>query len=62
MKKTSNKKADPNHLRCLCGSLVARIVDGNLELKCKRCKRIHLLPLRKSSPASGKETNKGDAF
>ncbi|MFQ5588975.1 MAG: hypothetical protein ACE5F7_09040 [Nitrospiria bacterium] len=33
--------------RCLCGSLIARICDAGLELKCKRCKRFHVIPLTK---------------
>jgi len=31
--------------RCACGSLVARLVDGGVELKCRRCKRTLLVPL-----------------
>jgi hypothetical protein len=31
--------------RCSCGSLLARLVDGGVELKCRRCKRTLLLPL-----------------
>ena len=31
--------------RCVCGSLVARLVDGGVELKCRRCKRIHVVAL-----------------
>ena len=31
--------------RCLCGSLLARVVDGAVELKCRRCKRILRVPL-----------------
>jgi phage FluMu protein Com len=27
-------------LRCDCGSLLARLVAGELELKCRRCKRV----------------------
>ena len=30
--------------RCRCGSLVARIVDGGVEIKCRRCKRDLLVP------------------
>jgi hypothetical protein len=32
-------------LRCVCGSLAARVVDGKVELKCRRCQRIGLLDL-----------------
>ncbi len=31
--------------RCLCGSLLARLVNGAVELKCRRCKRTVFLPL-----------------
>jgi hypothetical protein len=31
--------------RCACGSLLARVVDGVVELKCRRCKRTHRVPL-----------------
>jgi len=31
--------------RCLCGSLLARLVEGAVELKCRRCKRTLILPL-----------------
>ena len=31
--------------RCLCGSLLARMVEGAVELKCRRCKRTLLVPL-----------------
>jgi phage FluMu protein Com len=31
--------------RCLCGSLLARLVEGGVELKCRRCKRAHVIPL-----------------
>ena len=30
--------------RCLCGSLLARVVAGGVELKCRRCKRTILFP------------------
>ena len=31
--------------RCLCGSLLARVVAAGVELKCRRCKRTLLVPL-----------------
>jgi len=31
--------------RCHCGSLLARLVDGAVELKCRRCKRTHRVPI-----------------
>ncbi|NNL65980.1 MAG: hypothetical protein HKP30_07055 [Myxococcales bacterium] len=30
--------------RCRCGSLVARVVAGGVEIKCRRCKRNLLVP------------------
>jgi len=32
-------------LRCGCGSLLARMVAGAVELKCRRCKRVWRVPL-----------------
>jgi hypothetical protein len=32
-------------MRCDCGSLLARLVSGGVELKCRRCKRIVVVPL-----------------
>ena len=29
--------------RCNCGALLARIVDGGIELKCRRCRRTVVL-------------------
>jgi hypothetical protein len=40
--------------RCHCGQLVAKLSDDGIELKCKRCKRLILLPF--SSLNSGKAT------
>ncbi|TFG97527.1 MAG: hypothetical protein E4H11_01830 [Myxococcales bacterium] len=34
-----------NDCRCACGSLLARVVDGAVELKCRRCKRTHRVAL-----------------
>jgi len=31
--------------RCVCGSLLARLVPGGVEVKCRRCKRTLTLPL-----------------
>ena len=29
--------------RCHCGSLLARVSDAGVELKCRRCKRTHVI-------------------
>lgn len=31
-------------IRCHCGQLMARIVEAGLELKCKRCRRLVIIP------------------
>ena len=31
---------DPTHRRCDCGSLIAIIDEGRIEIKCRRCRRI----------------------
>jgi hypothetical protein len=32
-------------VRCGCGCLLARVVDGAVELKCRRCKHVWRLPV-----------------
>lgn len=34
----------PSSLRCGCGSLLARMVEAGVEIKCRRCKRRVILP------------------
>jgi hypothetical protein len=51
---TTSEKRQPvggaADLRCTCGSLMARQTTTGIELKCRRCKRIVVLPL----PAGGR--------
>ena len=37
--------ADCSEARCECGQLIAKVRGQGLELKCKRCKRIVVIPL-----------------
>lgn len=39
-----NRFADCGETRCECGQLIAKVRDQGLELKCKRCKRIVVIP------------------
>lgn len=41
--------------RCGCGNLLARITPRGVEVKCRRCKRVVLLPV---TPAG--DTEEGD--
>ncbi len=34
--------------RCVCGKLVARIVPEGVEIRCRGCKRTHLIPWPKA--------------
>ncbi len=45
---------DGGDCRCLCGSLLARVVAGGVELRCRRCKRTVVVPLEsdRSVPAA----------
>ena len=36
--------AETSETRCECGQLIAKVRGQNLELKCKRCKRIVVIP------------------
>jgi hypothetical protein len=40
----SNHSADCSETRCECGQLIAKVRGQGLELKCKRCKRIVVIP------------------
>ncbi len=31
-------------VRCACGSLIARLTPEGVELKCRRCKRVVVVP------------------
>jgi len=37
-------KMSRQEVRCECGSLVAKLVESGVELKCRRCKRLALIP------------------
>ena len=36
---------DSHDCRCICGSLIARMVADGVELKCRRCKRTTIVPI-----------------
>lgn len=55
MKPSIDKMPPSKDFRCFCGSLVARILKDHVELKCRRCKRIHLIPIQAASPGAAKE-------
>jgi hypothetical protein len=40
----SSHSADSGETRCECGQLIAKVRGQGLELKCKRCKRIVVIP------------------
>ena len=39
-----NQKSESHEHRCLCGSLLARITQQGIELKCRKCKRLQMIP------------------
>jgi hypothetical protein len=47
----SHGRGGAAELRCGCGSLLARLVQDHLELKCRRCKRAWMIPVT-AEPAS----------
>ena len=38
------EKAQALDYRCECGGLMAKIIPAGIEIKCRRCKRIHCIP------------------
>jgi hypothetical protein len=49
--KSSHHHPETKPFRCLCGSMLARLVPGGVELKCRRCKRQIIVPLERNRPA-----------
>ncbi|TMA12107.1 MAG: hypothetical protein E6J89_05715 [Deltaproteobacteria bacterium] len=49
-KKTFSGHKEERPFRCLCGSLLARLVPQGVELKCRRCKRHIIVPLESETP------------
>ncbi|HTN43045.1 MAG TPA: hypothetical protein VMN77_04525 [Nitrospiria bacterium] len=43
--KAASDQPNSHEVRCECGSLVAKLVGSAIELKCRRCKRLALIPL-----------------
>jgi phage FluMu protein Com len=39
----------PQESRCLCGNLLARLRREGVELKCRRCKRVMVIPWNASA-------------
>jgi phage FluMu protein Com len=44
VEQTRPKTASLLDERCLCGSLVAKLSPKGVEILCRRCKRIHVIP------------------
>ena len=38
------QKSESHEHRCLCGSLLARITPEGIELKCRKCKQLQIIP------------------
>lgn len=43
-KAPTTERCHSNETRCECGQLIAKVCGSGLELKCKRCKRIVVIP------------------
>lgn len=43
--------ASDAEMRCCCGNLLARLVSGTVEVKCRRCKRTVVLSLEVDAPS-----------
>jgi phage FluMu protein Com len=40
-------------LRCACGSLLAKVTPSGIEIKCRKCKRIQIIPYFQSLEETG---------
>lgn len=48
----TNPDAEQGEVRCDCGRLLGRLVDGVFEIRCRRCRRLVVLSL---APRNGLE-------
>ncbi len=53
MRDGCHSESGAEELRCLCGSLLARLVPAGVELKCRRCHRTRVVPLTPSEGGGG---------
>ena len=49
--KPGHDYSETKSFRCLCGSMLARLVPEGVELKCRRCKRQVIVPLERNKTA-----------
>jgi phage FluMu protein Com len=47
--------------RCPCGGLVARLIPGGVELKCRRCRRLLIVPMEDSGETRSRTSGRGGA-
>jgi hypothetical protein len=45
MQKECAESCDGDEMRCICGNLIARATPDGIELKCRRCKRVFIIPI-----------------
>jgi phage FluMu protein Com len=43
---SKQQECSSSDCRCLCGSLMAKITARGVEIKCRRCKRLQVIPNR----------------
>ena len=41
--KSDQRRKDDEEVRCECGPLLAKMTAEGIEVKCRKCKRVHLL-------------------
>jgi phage FluMu protein Com len=40
-------------IRCACGSLLAKMTPSGIEIKCRKCKRVQIIPYSQFSQETG---------
>lgn len=43
-------RQDNHDHRCDCGAVVCRLTERGVEIKCRRCKRVVVIPLTPKAP------------
>jgi hypothetical protein len=50
MSTQAGTRDDGTDHRCCCGAVVCRLTPRGVEIKCRRCKRVVVVPLEPSVP------------
>lgn len=55
MEEAPPKRPHDHDIRCICGQLIARWARDGVEIKCKRCRRVIVIPFKSITGSTSSE-------